>query len=233
MKQATILSATLAVMAAGHSTCAFAPSAFTNPQRQALHIQNRMSDNNDNTLRAVALGNQDFDETPYFLEPKQEANKPAQISEKKQSPVKSRPKKGGENSDGVFAPVVLLAKNVLGEEKLNQVRAKAISLHSETIGNFVDTAETATGRAALKALFQVADKNGNGVVEPEELAEALQALGFEWLQEKQVQGILKRADSDENGAIDMEEWMREAPKTLRTNLIKLAKKNGGRLGFLA
>jgi hypothetical protein len=31
----------------------------------------------------------------------------------------------------------------------------------------------------------------------------------------------------------MEEWMREAPKTLRTNLVKLAKQNGGDLGLLA
>jgi Ca2+-binding EF-hand superfamily protein len=52
------------------------------------------------------------------------------------------------------------------------------------------------------------------------------------LKEKQVKGIFERADTDENGTIDLQEWMTEAPKTLRTNLTKLAKKNGGELGFL-
>jgi Ca2+-binding EF-hand superfamily protein len=70
-------------------------------------------------------------------------------------------------------------------------------------------------------------------VDEEELAQALTRLGFEWLKDKQVKGILERADRNHDGRIDLEEWMSEAPKTLRTNLIKLAKKNGGELGFLA
>jgi Ca2+-binding EF-hand superfamily protein len=61
----------------------------------------------------------------------------------------------------------------------------------------------------------------------------LQLLGFSWLQSKQIQGIFQRADLDDNGAIDFDEFMKEAPKTLRTNLIKLAKKNGGDMGLLA
>ena len=72
----------------------------------------------------------------------------------------------------------------------------------------------------------------NGVICQHELSTALQTLGFDWLKDKQVSGILKRADLDDNGAVDVEEFMREAPKTLRTNLIKLAKKNGGELGLL-
>jgi hypothetical protein len=53
------------------------------------------------------------------------------------------------------------------------------------------------------------------------------------LQSKQIQGIFKRADLDENGSIDFDEFMKEAPKTLRTNLIKLAKKNGDGMGLLS
>jgi Ca2+-binding EF-hand superfamily protein len=128
---------------------------------------------------------------------------------------------------------VLLAKDVLGEEQLNKVRAKAISLHSDVISNFVDTSNSAFGQTVLKALFNVVDTNRNGVVDEEELAQALTKLGFEWLKDKQVKGIFERADRDNNGRIDLEEWITEAPKTLRTNLIKLAKKNGGELGFLA
>jgi hypothetical protein len=136
------------------------------------------------------------------------------------------------HSDGIFSPVVKAAKVVLGEEQLNKVRAKAISKHSDIISSFVSTAEWPTGQVALKALFTVADKNRNGLIEAEELVTAFNVLGFTWLKEKQVRGIFARADTDENGFIDLHEWMTEAPKTLRTNLTKLAKKNGGELGFL-
>ena len=37
---------------------------------------------------------------------------------------------------------------------------------------------------------------------------------------------------DDNDVIDFEEFCKEAPKTLRTNLVKLAKANGDELGFL-
>lgn len=37
---------------------------------------------------------------------------------------------------GVFSPAVYGAKIVLGTEKLNKIRGKAISLHSEKIGDF-------------------------------------------------------------------------------------------------
>ena len=161
--------------------------------------------------------------TPQAVEPTPEAPKPA--PKKKNNAQHS--------SDGIFAPAVLFAKKTLGEERLNKVRAKAISMHSDVISSFVDTSEWATGQLALKTLFTLADKNGDGTICKEELRIALQGLGFAWLQDKQVDGIFKRADADGNGSIDMEEWMREAPKTLRTNLIKLAKKNGGELGFLA
>jgi hypothetical protein len=133
--------------------------------------------------------------------------------------------------EGIFSPLVQLSKTVLGEKKLNSLRAKAIGLHADVIGKFVDYAGTSFGNAVLKTLFSLADTNQNGTVEEEELAEALTVLGFD-LKPKQITGIFQRADIDKNGALDFEEWQREAPKTLRTNLIKLAKKNGGELGFL-
>jgi len=142
-------------------------------------------------------------------------------------------KKGGAvHKQGIFSPAVLAAKAVLGDEQLNKIRAKAISMHSDVIASFVDTYELPTGQAALKALFSVADKDGNGTINENELSTAFETLGFSWLKEKQVKGIFKRADTDESGAIDLQEFMSEAPKTLRTNLIKLAKNNGGELGFL-
>lgn len=157
-----------------------------------------------------------------------ETNK--EVTEKKAMP---KPKAGGVHKAGVFTPIVLTAKQVIGEERLNKIRAKVISMHSEVIGSFVETYDSPIGRSVLKSLFEVADVNKNGNIEEEELATALQTLGFSWLQSKQIQGIFKRADLDENGSIDFDEWMKEAPKTLRTNLIKLAKKNGDDLGFLS
>jgi hypothetical protein len=39
---------------------------------------------------------------------------------------------------GVFSPAVYAAKVVLGAEKLNKIRGKAISLHSQYIGEFCE-----------------------------------------------------------------------------------------------
>ena len=40
------------------------------------------------------------------------------------------------------------------------------------------------------------------------------------------------ADANGDGFIDFEEFCKDAPKTLRMQLIKLAKQNGNDLGFL-
>eukprot|EP00538_Stauroneis_constricta_P005041 CAMPEP_0119549146 /NCGR_PEP_ID=MMETSP1352-20130426/2912_1 /TAXON_ID=265584 /ORGANISM="Stauroneis constricta, Strain CCMP1120" /LENGTH=234 /DNA_ID=CAMNT_0007594623 /DNA_START=127 /DNA_END=831 /DNA_ORIENTATION=- len=148
---------------------------------------------------------------------------------------KAAPKKsagGAQHKDGVFAPVVRLAKGVAGEETINQLRGKVIGLHSKAIANFVETYDTPTGQAALKFLFQLADVDKSGAIDEEELAAGLRKLGFE-LSEKQIQGIFSRADTNKDGSICWEEFKAEAPKTLKTNLTKLAKRNGNDMGLLA
>ena len=45
--------------------------------------------------------------------------------------------------------------------------------------------------------------------------------------------LICKADQDKNEVIDFEEFVKETPKALRTNLVKLAKQNGHDLGFLA
>jgi len=62
---------------------------------------------------------------------------------------------------------------------------------------------------------------------------ALRKLGFTHLSDKQIETILNRADSDDNCVIDYDEFVAEAPKTLKVNLVKLAKSNGADLGFLS
>jgi hypothetical protein len=172
---------------------------------------------------------------PDFTDKVETAPQPAEptneVVEKKAAP---KPKaKGAHAPDGVFSPIVMTAKKVIGDERLNKIRGKFISLHSDVIGDFVGTYDSPLGRSVLKSLFEVADLNKNGKIEEEELAAAMNTLGFSWLQSKQVQGIFKRADLDENGDIDFDEFMKEAPKTLRTNLVKLAKKNGADMGLLS
>lgn len=189
-------------------------------------------------------------DTPYFVDvrgPQEEESEVVLASgatlsdstsarKKRAAPrrMASKGKKGAAaHKEGVFSPVVVAAKFVLGDARLNKIRGNAIALHSDIIKGFVATSDSSLGQAVLVRLFSIADRNGDGKLDKEEVSDALQKLGFSWLQEKQIGGIVKRADLDENGVIEFDEFVREAPKTLKTNLVKLAKKNGGELGFLA
>ncbi len=145
---------------------------------------------------------------------------------------KKKPLKGKE-AEGIFAPAVLLTKEIMGVEELNKLRGKIIALHSDVIGKFTETAQSEFGIQILKVLFTLADKNGDGTIDEEELTIALKALGFDFLKEKQIAGIFQKADGDDNGKLDFQEFQQAAPKTLKMSLIKLAKKNGHELGFLA
>ena len=44
------------------------------------------------------------------------------------------------------------------------------------------------------------DKDGNGTLDKQEVKEALNALGFTFIEDKQVDVIFKRADGDKNGS---------------------------------
>merc|ERR1711871_14658 len=134
--------------------------------------------------------------------------------------------------EGLFAPAVIGAKKVMGEQQLKEFRASVIAKHSKVIGQFVDTSESKFGQLVLKRMFEYADKDGNGSLDKEEVRAALKDLGFDFLNEKQVDTIINKADADKNEVIDFEEFVKETPKVLRVNLVKLAKANGHDLGFL-
>ena len=144
------------------------------------------------------------------------------------------PKKKGGNphKEGVFSPIVVAAGAVLGDKMLNEIRGKVIALHSDLIKSFVDTADSEFGKAVLRQIFNLVDVDKSGYLDKKEVATALDMLGFKWLGEKQVDGIFARADENGDAEISLEEFMVEAPKTLRTNLVKLAKSNGGEMGLL-
>jgi len=170
---------------------------------------------------------------PYFMDEIHETLV-NEVPEPKPANTKKaiKPKTGGaSHKEGVFSPLVLAAKELVGDDDLNKIRGKAIGLHSKVIASFVGTHETVLGNSIMLQLFALMDNNKDGVVDEGELASAFKTLGFSWLKEKQIAGIIKRAGS-EDGLLQLEQFKQEFPKTLRTNLTKLAKKNGGELGFL-
>ena len=149
------------------------------------------------------------------------------------APAVAPKKKGGNpHGEGVFSPIVVAAGAVLGDKMLNEIRGKVIALHSDLIKSFVDTADSEFGKAVLRQIFNLVDVDKSGYLDKKEVATALNMLGFKWLGEKQVDGIFARADENGDAEISLEEFMVEAPKTLRTNLVKLAKSNGGEMGLL-
>lgn len=145
--------------------------------------------------------------------------------------AKAKPKR--KVAQGIFAPAVRGAKTVMGEKELNQLRAQVIAQHTKVISAFVDTSDSPFGQIVLKQMFEAADKDNNGTLDREEIRDALQALGFTFVEDKLLDKIMTRADENGDQVIDFEEFVTETPKTLRMSLVKLAKRNGHDLGFLA
>ena len=139
---------------------------------------------------------------------------------------------GSNAKSGIFSPIVNESKKILGDKKLNEIRAKIILQHSKVISQFVDTSDSKFGKIALKCLFEAADKNKNGKLEFDEIKAACQALGFTWIDDDKTRKLIISGDINNDEIIDFEEFVNSAPKVLRTNLVKLAKKNGNDLGFL-
>ena len=134
---------------------------------------------------------------------------------------------------GIFAPAVKGAKAVMGTKELNALRADIIAKHTKVISAFVDTNESPFGQIVIRKMFEAADKDGNGTLDRQEVKDALKALGFTFVEDKQIDQIFSRGDTNKDDVIDFEEFVKETPKALRTNLVKLAKSNGHDLGFLA
>lgn len=59
---------------------------------------------------------------------------------------------------GVFAPVVVLVRNVIGKKQFNQLRGKAIALHSQVITEFCKS--IGADAKQRQGLIRLAKKNG-------------------------------------------------------------------------
>merc|ERR1739841_183956 len=130
----------------------------------------------------------------------------APIAPQKKAPAPKK-KANAAHKEGIFSPIVVAASNILGQDQLNKVRAKAISIHSDVIKSFVGTSNSAFGQGVLQQLFKHVDADRSGYIDKEELSAALSTLGFKWLKEKQVNGIFKRADANGDGMLSLEEFL--------------------------
>jgi len=65
---------------------------------------------------------------------------------------------GNVNENGVFAPIVRVARDAIGVKRFNQIRGKAIALHSQVIGEFCD--EFGIDSKGKQALIRTAKANG-------------------------------------------------------------------------
>ncbi|XP_022979376.1 protein PROTON GRADIENT REGULATION 5, chloroplastic-like [Cucurbita maxima] len=59
---------------------------------------------------------------------------------------------------GLFAPVVVLARNIIGKKRFNQLRGKAIALHSQVITEFCKS--IGADAKQRQGLIRLAKKNG-------------------------------------------------------------------------
>mmetsp|Transcript_32447 Transcript_32447/g.78536 ORF Transcript_32447/g.78536 Transcript_32447/m.78536 type:complete len:235 (-) Transcript_32447:3166-3870(-) len=225
--------AAFAIAAALQSTHAFSTQSISNrPVKSSSQHKYVVSD--------MALSEQYFVATPDEEEINEIANMlletppmvKAPVVATKKATAPSKKKKIPAHAEGVFSPVVVAAASILGQDQLNKLRAKGIALHSDVIKGFVDSADSPFGQAVLRQLFAIVDTDKSGSLDKDELASALKALNFSWLKDKQVSKIFERADSNSDNEISLEEFIAEAPKTLRVNLVKLAKNNGGEMGLL-
>ncbi|KAJ8616215.1 hypothetical protein MRB53_035587 [Persea americana] len=74
-------------------------------------------------------------------------------------PTRSRPMMRNVNEGkGVFAPLVILTRNIIGKKRFNQLRGKAIALHSQVITEFCKSIG-ADGKQR-QGLIRLAKKNG-------------------------------------------------------------------------
>ena len=155
----------------------------------------------------VAVAGSPSDSSSWGPAPAAPAVVPAAAEKKPAAEKKRKPA-----TKGIFAPLVTGAKALMGEEELNKLRGEVIAQHSKVISAFVDTSESPFGQLVIRKMFEAADKDGSGGVDKEELRAALKALGFDFLEEKQVSGILERADTSGDEVIDFEEFVKETPR---------------------
>ncbi|CAI9776927.1 unnamed protein product [Fraxinus pennsylvanica] len=74
-------------------------------------------------------------------------------------PVRSQPMmKNVNEGKGLFAPIVVITRNIIGKKRFNQLRGKAIALHSQVITEFCKS--IGADSKQRQGLIRLAKKNG-------------------------------------------------------------------------
>merc|ERR1719283_276144 len=90
------------------------------------------------------------------------------VAPSRRAPVSTVVMMGGAKN-GIFSPVVRLAKRIVGKERFLSFRGRVIGAHTKVIQAFVDTSDSPFGCLALEKLFELADLDGDGTVDRDEL----------------------------------------------------------------
>ncbi|KAM0013616.1 putative protein PROTON GRADIENT REGULATION 5 [Helianthus debilis subsp. tardiflorus] len=81
------------------------------------------------------------------------------VAPRQVKPLRHGPMMGNVNEGkGVFAPLVVVTRNIVGKKRFNQIRGKAIALHSQVINEFCKTIGADTKQK--QGLIRLAKKNG-------------------------------------------------------------------------
>ncbi|KAG8369871.1 hypothetical protein BUALT_Bualt14G0058600 [Buddleja alternifolia] len=74
-------------------------------------------------------------------------------------PIRSQPMmKNVNEGKGIFAPLVVVTRNIVGKKRFNQLRGKAIALHSQVITEFCKS--IGADSKQRQGLIRLAKKNG-------------------------------------------------------------------------
>ncbi|KAH7522026.1 protein PROTON GRADIENT REGULATION 5, chloroplastic [Ziziphus jujuba] len=74
-------------------------------------------------------------------------------------PVRSQPMmKNVNEGKGIFAPIVVVTRQIIGKKRFNQLRGKAIALHSQVITEFCKS--IGADPKQRQGLIRLAKKNG-------------------------------------------------------------------------
>ncbi|XP_076959757.1 protein PROTON GRADIENT REGULATION 5, chloroplastic-like [Bidens hawaiensis] len=74
-------------------------------------------------------------------------------------PLRTGPMMGNVNEGkGIFAPLVVVTRNIVGKKRFNQLRGKAIALHSQVITEFCKS--IGADAKQRQGLIRLAKKNG-------------------------------------------------------------------------
>ncbi|KAI4345875.1 hypothetical protein L6164_012963 [Bauhinia variegata] len=84
---------------------------------------------------------------------------PTQVSVGKGKAVRCQPMmKNVNEGKGLFAPIVVITRNIIGKKPFNQLRGKAIALHSQVITEFCKS--IGADAKQRQGLIRLAKKNG-------------------------------------------------------------------------